>query len=81
LLKTKPRPNSARSAFSNQTPHGHPRHLARQNDTARAESEQLMTQYSIAFDGQHYVFGHYRYGRLADAVDFARANPPVSMPT
>jgi hypothetical protein len=46
-----------------------------------AESEQLMTQYSIAFDGQHYVFGHYRYGRLADAVDFARANPPVSMPT
>jgi hypothetical protein len=46
-----------------------------------AERQRLMAEYSIGFDGRHYAFGPYRYGRLADAVAFARANPLVPMPT
>lgn len=32
----------------------------------------LMQQYGIRQDGQHYVFGDYRYDRLGDAVAYAR---------
>jgi hypothetical protein len=40
-----------------------------------AERQRLMAEFSIGFDGRHYTFGPYRYGRLADAVAFAQANP------
>ena len=46
-----------------------------------AERLRLMAEFSIGFDGRHYAFGPYRYGRLADAVAYARANPPLPVST
>jgi hypothetical protein len=43
-----------------------------------AERERLMAEFAITFNGRHYQYGRHRYGRLADAVDFAqrqRSNP------
>jgi hypothetical protein len=34
--------------------------------------ERLMLAFDITFDGRKYVYGPYRYDRLADAVNFAR---------
>ncbi len=45
----------------------------------KADREQLMKEFSIRFNGRHYEFGQYRFGRLSDAVDSARrslAEPP-----
>lgn len=38
-----------------------------------AEEDALMTRYGIKFDGQSYHYGDYRYVRLEDAVNHARA--------
>jgi hypothetical protein len=34
--------------------------------------ERLMLAFEITFDGRQYVYGPYRYDRLADAVNYAR---------
>jgi hypothetical protein len=46
------------------------------------QSEKLMTEYGIVFNGRHYQHRRHRYHRLSDAVSFARlqrapqAEPP-----
>jgi hypothetical protein len=43
-----------------------------------AERERLMAEFAITFNGRHYQSGRHRYGRLADAVNYAqrqRSNP------
>ena len=39
--------------------------------------ERLMLAFDIAFDGRQYVYGSYRYDRLADAVNYARLRRPL----
>ena len=36
------------------------------------ERERLMAEFSIAFNGRHYLYGTYRYDHLSDAVSYAR---------
>jgi hypothetical protein len=41
-------------------------------DEILPERDRLMAEFSIAFDGRHYLYGPYRYDHLADAVNYAR---------
>jgi hypothetical protein len=52
--------------------------VAARTDETLPEGERLMAEFSIAFNGRHYLYGPYRYDHLADAVNYARlqgANP------
>lgn len=40
------------------------------------QSERLMAEYGIVFNGRHYQHRGHRYHRLADAVSFARLQRP-----
>ena len=45
------------------------------------EPERLMKEFSITFNGRHYLYGPYRYDHLAHALGYARMQPglvPVS---
>jgi len=42
------------------------------SDKALPERERLMAEFSITFNGRHYLYGPYRYDHLADAVNYAR---------
>ena len=39
---------------------------------AAAERERLMSEFSIAYNGRHYHFDHFRYDNLGDALAYAR---------
>jgi len=39
---------------------------------SHADDAALMSEWSIRFDGRRYTYGGYRYGRLADAVGYAK---------
>jgi hypothetical protein len=47
----------------------------------KVDQERLMEEFSVRFNGRHYEFGQYRFGRLAEAIDSARrsraAPPPL----
>jgi hypothetical protein len=54
-----------------------PPSVAKRDETL-PERERLMAEFSIAFNGRHYLYGSYRYDHLSDAVNYARlqrANP------
>ena len=42
------------------------------SDEAVPERERLMAEFLIAFNGRYYLYGPYRYDRLADAVNYAK---------
>jgi hypothetical protein len=42
------------------------------SDETLPERERLMAEFSIAFNGRHYLYGPYRYDHLSDAVNYAR---------
>ena len=53
-----------------------PPSVAKRDETL-PERERLMAEFSIAFNGRHYLYGPYRYDHLSDAVNYAtlqRAN-------
>ena len=41
------------------------------SSSAQPEGERQMAKFGIGFDGLHYEYRGYRYGRLADAVAYA----------
>jgi hypothetical protein len=43
-----------------------------QIDIAVDEHARLMSEFSIRYDGRHYIFEDYRYDRFADAVSYAQ---------
>ena len=45
---------------------------APKRDETLPERERLLAEFSIAFNGRHYLYGPYRYDHLADAVNYAR---------
>jgi hypothetical protein len=48
------------------------------NTDEPGERERLMSDFGITYNGRHYGYGRYRYGSLADAVNYAklrRADP------
>jgi hypothetical protein len=45
---------------------------ATKSDEAVPERERLMAEFSMAFNGRHYLYGSYRYDYLSDAVNYAR---------
>lgn len=46
----------------------------------QAERERLMDEFTIRFNGRHYEFGPYRYGRLADAIEASRRSRAAPQP-
>lgn len=48
-----------------------PPSVAKRDETL-PERERLMAEFSIAFNGRHYLYGSYRYDHLSDAVNYAR---------
>ena len=49
-----------------------PPSVAKSDKAPLPERERLMAEFSIAFNGRHYLYGPYRYDHLADAVNYAR---------
>ena len=45
---------------------------APKRDETLPERERLLAEFSIAFNGRHYLYGPYRYDNLTDALNYAR---------
>jgi len=41
-------------------------------DAPPASDTQQMEEFGIAFDGERYVYGEYKYGKLSDAISYAK---------
>lgn len=46
------------------------------SDESVPERERLMAEFLITFNGRYYLYGHYRYDHLEDAVNYARLQRP-----
>lgn len=49
-----------------------PQSVVPSRDDPPPSDSQLMVEYNITFDGEHYAYGEYKYGKLSDAVSYAK---------